>query len=102
MTMSDDEAGITVMELLLDGRRCWCIAASVLPPRVAPQLSTAERDVCRMLLSGLATADVARRRGTSSRTVANQCASIYRKLAVCSRGELNAKLARQSQRLAHV
>ncbi len=93
-----EETEISVTELTLEGRHCWCIAAAVLPHSLPPQLSNAEQDVCRMLLSGLANADVARRRGTSVRTVANQCASIYGKLAVCSRGELRAKLARPGGR----
>ena len=48
------------------------------------------------VLAGLANAAIARRRGTSARTVANQVASIFRKLGVQSRAEL---AARWGQRL---
>jgi DNA-binding NarL/FixJ family response regulator len=41
------------------------------------------------VLSGLSNADIAGRRGTAVRTIANQVASIYRKLQVRSRLELS-------------
>ena len=41
---------------------------------VAPEeLTRAEREVCRMLLSGLSNREIARARGCSERTIANQC-----------------------------
>ena len=55
-------------------------------------LSVAERDITRRLLDGHDNARIARERGTSRRTVANQVASIFRKLRVSSRGELSARL----------
>jgi DNA-binding NarL/FixJ family response regulator len=57
-------------------------------------LSEAEREVAMLAAKGLKNAEIARRRGTSVRTVANQMASILRKLGVSSRYELAARLAR--------
>jgi DNA-binding CsgD family transcriptional regulator len=55
-------------------------------------LSPSEREVALAVLGGLSNAEIARRRGTSSRTVANQLASIYRKVGVSSRSGLTAHL----------
>lgn len=54
------------------------------------ELTPAEQDVAGMLVVGATHAEIARVRGTSVRTVANQAASIYRKLHVGSRAELAA------------
>jgi DNA-binding CsgD family transcriptional regulator len=51
-------------------------------------LTAAERQVALAVLSGLSNADIARMRGSSPRTVANQLATIFRKLGVRSRSEL--------------
>ncbi|CAN5767663.1 hypothetical protein BH11MYX4_BH11MYX4_35440 [soil metagenome] len=56
-------------------------------------LTQAERSVTAGLLNGHDNARIARERGTSVRTVANQVASIFRKLGVSSRGELAARLS---------
>ena len=55
-------------------------------------LSAAEREVARLLLEGNSNAAIARERGTSPRTVANQLAALYRKLGVRSRAELAARV----------
>jgi DNA-binding CsgD family transcriptional regulator len=66
--------------------------------RVAPvqrpmaRLSDAERDVALCLLGGMRRAVIARQRGTSPRTVANQITSIYHKLGISSCRELMAQL----------
>jgi DNA-binding CsgD family transcriptional regulator len=49
-------------------------------------------------LAGLSNAEVAIRRGTSPRTIANQLASVLRKLGVGSRYELAAALTQAEQR----
>lgn len=54
-------------------------------------LTTAERQVVLAVLAGLSNAEVARLRGSSPRTIANQLARIYRKLGVSSRAELAAR-----------
>lgn len=53
-------------------------------------LTAAEEHVVALVLEGLSNAQIARRRGTRERTVANQLASIFRKLGVSSRSELAA------------
>ena len=60
--------------------------------RLPPTLSCAERTVVLDLLAGASRREIARSRGTSQRTVANQMASIFRKLRVGSRVELLAAL----------
>lgn len=55
-------------------------------------LSTAERAIVRDILCGGRSAAIACARGTSSRTVRHQIASIYKKLEVSSRAELLALL----------
>lgn len=56
------------------------------PPRLP--LSVAEQEVVRLLGEGRSNAEIARVRGTSTRTVANQLTSIFRKSGVHSRFEL--------------
>jgi DNA-binding CsgD family transcriptional regulator len=56
-------------------------------------LTAAERAVTKLVLSGKSNAEIARQRGTSPRTIANQLASLYRKLGVRSRRELSARFA---------
>jgi DNA-binding NarL/FixJ family response regulator len=51
-------------------------------------LSGSEAAIAREILAGRSNAEIARRRGTAIRTIANQIASIYRKLGVRSRLEL--------------
>lgn len=53
-------------------------------------LTAAEEEVVELVLEGLSNAQIAQRRGTRERTVANQLASIFRKVGVSSRSELAA------------
>ncbi len=57
-------------------------------------LTPAERQVVLLIARGLSNADIARRRGSAPRTIANQAASVFRKLGVGSRLELGALIAR--------
>jgi DNA-binding NarL/FixJ family response regulator len=57
-------------------------------------LSESERDVILRLISGYTNRAIARARGTSERTVANQVASAFAKLGVSSRLELAAHCGR--------
>ena len=59
---------------------------------VAARLSEAERQVVALLTTGSTNADIARCRGSSTRTVANQVQSIFRKLGARSRAELMIRL----------
>jgi DNA-binding CsgD family transcriptional regulator len=53
-----------------------------------PQLTDAERQVAFRALNGNSNAEIARRRNTSVRTVANQLQAVFRKLRIGSRTEL--------------
>jgi len=55
-------------------------------------LSPAERHVLALVIAGSTDHDIAKRRSTSARTVANQVQALFRKFGVRSRGELVARL----------
>ncbi len=57
------------------------------------RLTAAEREVAEQLVDGASNAQIAARRKTSVRTVANQVASLLVKLRVRSRAELTARFA---------
>ena len=57
------------------------------------RLTRAERDVAGLIAAGLSNAEIASRRISSPRTVANQAASVFRKLGVRSRIGLYALFA---------
>lgn len=59
-------------------------------------LSTAERAVLGLLIAGSTNRDIAMRRATSVRTVANQVQAIFRKYGVRSRSELISRLSNLS------
>jgi len=65
---------------------------------LASSLSAAECDVVHALVEGKTYAEIAARRQRSKRTVANQLASIFRKLRVRGRAELVGKLVREVAR----
>ena len=58
------------------------------------RLTDAKAHVAELVLRGASGAEIARARGVSPRTIANQLASIYRKLGVCTRAELVLALQR--------
>jgi len=62
-------------------------------PRLAlpPGLTVAEESVAMLIVLGLSNAEIAKARGSSVRTVANQVAAILTKASVSSRRELIAK-----------
>jgi len=62
-------------------------------PTTPEGLTSAEREVLALVRGGLSNAEIARRRGRSVRTVANQIASIFAKCGVRSRAELFALAA---------
>lgn len=66
---------------------CFAIAPG------AGELTTAESDIVRAIFDGRSNAAIATARGAAVRTVANQVASIFRKLGVQSRAELVASSA---------
>lgn len=58
------------------------------PCDLPAQLTEAERDVARQVYEGRSNEDIAARRETSPRTVANQLRAIYAKLELSSRDAL--------------
>ncbi|HET9931529.1 MAG TPA: helix-turn-helix transcriptional regulator [Polyangiaceae bacterium] len=70
------------------------IAVRLAGPQVVPHLSGVERDILRGVTCGLDNTEIATKRGTSRRTIANQLGSLFRKFGVSGRGELLAKIAR--------
>jgi DNA-binding NarL/FixJ family response regulator len=64
-------------------------------PKLPASLTTAEREVAKLVIEGLSNAEIAERRKTSVRTVANQLRSIYAKLAVGSRRQLCSRFSVQ-------
>lgn len=59
---------------------------------IARQLSAAEYDVMRAIVDGMTYAQISLARSVSTRTIANQIASAYRKLGISGRGALLALL----------
>lgn len=77
----------------------YAILAFPLPEAELPAaLTGAERAVVQAVLEGLSNAEIARLRGTSLNTVANQLRSVFCKLDVSSRFELTGRCARKSLR----
>lgn len=74
-----------------DGQEYLVLSYSLLLPPLPTVLTPAEREVLAGVLQGKSNAEIALLRGTSLRTVANQIASIFRKLGVGSRAELIAR-----------
>ena len=78
------------------GRERLIVLSFDAPSPPATELTAAERAVAVLAVEGLSTRAIAARRGSSTRTVSNQLASVYEKLDVRSRVELAAKLTKAS------
>lgn len=63
-------------------------------PAEAVNLTESEQSVMQLMLEGKSNQEIAKSRRTAVRTVANQVASIFKKLGVGSRSELYAFVAR--------
>ena len=81
-----------LIELELAGEPLAIGAIPLLEAEILARLTESERDVAVLLVQGSTNAEVARRRETTERTVANQVQSIYRKLGINSRAELGSTL----------
>ena len=79
--------GTAVTEFERGGEQFHVIRYSTAMPCALAGLSEAERAVAELLLQGVRTDTIARRRGTTVRTTSNQIACIYRKVGVHSRLE---------------
>ena len=71
----------------------FAVVSQAAPSTPGPVLTPAEREVMTLLLAGKSNGEIARQRKTAVRTVANQVASLFRKLGVGSRAALAARVA---------
>jgi len=83
-----------VMEVEVGGERLVVISMPATAVDEQVELTASERRIAADILAGLSNREISSQRGTSIRTVANQIASLYRKLGVTSRSELVALLTR--------
>ena len=72
----------------VDGTERLVFEAHCFDTDIAAALTSAERDLLLGVLAGLDTKEIARRRNTSVRTVANQLATLFRKFRASTKGEL--------------
>ena len=87
-------AGLTVSTVGTGAEEIAILSFPLATGAAAPSpLTPAESRVALALLAGKSNAEIARERSAAVRTVANQVASIYRKLGVQSRAELCARAA---------
>jgi DNA-binding CsgD family transcriptional regulator len=85
--------GARVTRFEIGGEELAVLSFPINNPKLPASITPAEREIIRWLLKGMSNAEIARRRGTSARTVANQIASIFRKFGVSSRSELVSRLS---------
>ena len=83
--------GLEVSFIDLGGQRVALLSYPVRVNELADALTPAERAIVALAVRGLSNGEIATRRGTSARTVANQIAAIFRKTGVTSRRELVAR-----------
>ena len=84
--------------LRVGGAEFAVISFPITTDAVPGDLTPAEARVLSAILLGKSNREIATERGTSARTVANQVASLYRKLRVTSRTELALQLDRRTAR----
>jgi DNA-binding NarL/FixJ family response regulator len=78
--------------ILSDERELRVLGAPRPDRQLRRVLPAAELAVIRRLVEGLAYAEIARERGTSTRTIANQITAVFRRLRVSGRNELVQRL----------
>jgi DNA-binding NarL/FixJ family response regulator len=81
-------AGLQVSTIDIGHDEIALLSYPVPPAGSVEGLTSAEDEVARAVVRGLSNGQIARLRSTSVRTVANQVASIFRKLRIGSRREL--------------
>jgi DNA-binding NarL/FixJ family response regulator len=81
---------LRAVELVHDGESLLAIRAC--PARLATGLTPSESDVAWAAARGLSNEAIARERGRSERTIANQLAAVFQKLRVSSRSALASAL----------
>lgn len=82
------------MRVRLAGEEYALVRLSSIRDVLPEGLTSAEKEIVVHVLEGRSNAEIARARGTSARTVANQLAAVFRKLGVQSRSELARVCAR--------
>lgn len=87
LTSAAQKLGVRSRNELVQLASCL-LGTGATPPRGAAALSNAERDVLELIRLGFSNARIAQERQRSERTVANQVASLLRKLQVPSRRAL--------------
>jgi DNA-binding CsgD family transcriptional regulator len=92
----DDESSPRVVSLQVGEAQFAVLSVPLADSSTLLELTPVERQVAQLAAAGLSNAAIGRCRGTAERTVANQMASILRKLRVSSRYELAARLALSS------
>jgi DNA-binding NarL/FixJ family response regulator len=91
-----DAGGAAHAELQIGNDDVGVLAVAHAPNAAAmKKLSATEREIAEMVVSGKTNAAIARARGTSTSTVANQMRAIFEKLDVGSRAELVRRLTRE-------
>ena len=76
----------------LDGGEWFVLSLPSVSECLPDELTAAERDVAALVLEGMSNGEIAGLRGVSVRTVANQVASVFRKLGVTGRVDLGQAL----------
>jgi DNA-binding NarL/FixJ family response regulator len=92
--------GLEAHTFQIDSDEYVVVAFDVVPERASPitdDLTPAELSVMSLLAQGQSNAAIARARGTSPRTIANQLTGLYRKLGVTSRRELLVRATKQTR-----
>lgn len=75
-----------------DGTELLIFEAPCSTSGLAPFLTNAENDLLQAVLTGLDTREIARRRNTSARTVANQLGTLFRKFRASTKAELASRV----------
>jgi DNA-binding NarL/FixJ family response regulator len=88
----NDSDGIRSFRFEHDGEELFVVSSPVEGSGPAP-LTRAELEIVRAIVRGATNAEIAQMRGTSARTVANQVASILRRVGAESRVQAALKLA---------
>ena len=85
-------AGMRTSRFTIGSTEYLVVSYALDEPEPSELLTPAERDVALGLVRGWSLSRIAKVRGTSKRTIANQTQAIYRRLGVASRLELAALL----------
>src|SRR5687768_13657472 len=83
---------LRIVRMRLGSEELIVVSVPSLEPTLPGDLTRAERGVASLLLAGMSNRDIARVRGVSVRTVANQAAAIFRKIGIRRRAQLGGGL----------